>query len=103
MDENSPDFLSERGDGLTRWGLAQLIERLGVITKKEVTRCSPHTLQNTFSVMFLCAGGSVFTPKEMLGHADLPMTNRYVCLAQADTQNQLQMYSPIEGLKRRGM
>ena len=100
--ENSPVFLSERGDRLTRWGLAQIIERLGVMAKVEVTRCSPHTLRHTFAVMFLRAGGSVFTLKEMLGHTNLAMTNRYVSLAQADIQNQHQMYSPIEGLKRRG-
>jgi len=96
-----PLFLSEKGCALTRNGLGQLIERLGKIAKIEATRCSPHTLRHTFAVMFLRGGGSVFSLKEMLGHTDLAMTNRYVCLAQADVQNQHRMFSPVERLRGR--
>lgn len=96
-----PLFRSEKGGAFTRNGLRQLIERLGQVAKIEATRCSPHTLRHTFAVMFLRGGGSVFSLKEMLGHTDLAMTNRYVCLAQADVQNQHQMFSPVERLRGR--
>lgn len=96
-----PLFLSEKGGAFTRSGLKQLIERLGISAKIEATRCSPHTLRHTFAVMFLRGGGSVFSLKEMLGHTDLAMTNRYVCLAQADVQNQHRMFSPVERLRGR--
>lgn len=97
----SPLFQSDKGRGLTRSGLLQLIERLGKEAKIEATRCSPHTLRHTFAVMFLRGGGSVFSLKEMLGHTDLSMTNRYVCLAQADIQNQHRQFSPVERLRGR--
>lgn len=101
IDQESPLFQSERSEHLTRFGLAQLIERLGHDAKIEAVRCSPHTIRHTFAVMFLRAGGSVFTLKEMLGHTDLAMTNRYVALAQADVQNQHRQFSPVENLKRK--
>ena len=50
--------------------------------------------------MFLRPGGSVFTLKEMLGHTDLTMTNRYVTLAQADIQKQHRQFSPVQALNR---
>lgn len=101
IEGNSPLFRSERGGHLTRSGLRQLFERLGHEANIEATRCSPHTLRHTFAVMFLRAGGSVFSLREMLGHTDLSMTNRYVSLAQADVQNQHRQFSPVERLRGR--
>lgn len=101
IEGNDALFWSQRKLGFTTSGLRQLIERLGGAAKIEATRCSPHTLRHTFAVMFLRAGGGVFTLREMLGHTDLAMTNRYVSLAQADVQNQHQLFSPVERLKGR--
>lgn len=101
LERESPLFESRRGERLTRYGVRQLLERLGEAAKVEAVRCSPHTVRHTFAVMFLRAGGGVFTLKEMLGHTDLAMTNRYVTLAQADIQNQHRQFSPVEGLRRR--
>jgi len=98
---NDPLFRSETKRAFTRSGLLQLFERLGDVAHIEATRCSPHTVRHTFAVMFLRGGGSVFSLKEMLGHTDLAMTNRYVCLAQADVQNQHRMFSPVERLRGR--
>lgn len=101
LEPESPLFESKRGERLTRYGVRQILERLGETAKIEAVRCSPHTVRHTFAVMFLRAGGSVFTLKEMLGHTDLAMTNRYVTLAQADIQNQHRQFSPVQALKRR--
>lgn len=100
LEQASPLFESKRGERFTRFGVRQILERLGESAKIEAVRCSPHTLRHTFAVMFLRAGGSVFTLKEMLGHTDLAMTNRYVTLAQADIQNQHRQFSPVQALKR---
>ena len=102
----APVFLSDRGTRagapLTRWGVRQIVERLGKSAHMESVRCSPHTFRHTFAVSFLRNGGNVFTLQELLGHTDLKMTNKYVKLAQADIENQHRQFSPVERLKRKG-
>lgn len=99
----TPLFVSDRGirsgERLTRSGLAQLFRRLGKAARIEGVRCSPHTMRHSFAIEFLRSGGSGFTLKELLGHTDLGMTNRYVALAQADITNQHRQYSPVSRLK----
>ena len=51
------------------------------------------------NALFLRAGGSVFTLKEMLGNKDLAMAIRQVTLAQADMKNQHRQFSPVQALK----
>lgn len=101
-DERSPQdplFQSERGERLTRSGLRQLIERIGIVAGIEAVRCSPHTFRHTFAITFLREGGNQFTLMQLLGHTHLAMTARYVHLAQADVENQHRQYSPVERLK----
>jgi site-specific recombinase XerD len=98
---DAPLFKSERGQGMQRNGLLQLIERLGRKAGIEGIRFSPHTLRHTFAVSFLRAGGNVFTLKELLGHTSLHMTNRYVSLASADIEAQAKSFSPLDQRARR--
>ena len=99
-DPSDPVFYSRRGEPLTRFGLRQLLERLGDAAGIEVTRCSPHTMRHTFAVEFLRAGGNVFTLQQLLGHTSLSMTNRYVALAQADIEAQHRQFSPADRMKK---
>jgi integrase/recombinase XerC/integrase/recombinase XerD len=98
-------FLSERGtkagEGLTRSGLRQLIERLGRVAGIQSARCSPHTFRHTFAVEFLRGGGNVFSLKELLGHTSLTICNRYIALAQADLERQHRQYSPADRLRKK--
>lgn len=104
-DPEAPVFRSDRGetagDALTRWGVRQIVERAGKLAKIEMTRCSPHTFRHTMAVSFLRNGGQVFALKEILGHTDLKMTNRYVALAQADIAKQHRQFGVVDNLKRR--
>lgn len=104
-DPEAPLFRSDRGEtageALTRWGVRQIIERAGKVAQIVATRCSPHTFRHTMAVTFLRNGGQVFALKEILGHTDLKMTNRYVALAQADIAKQHRQFSPVDNLKRR--
>lgn len=103
-EEDSWLFLSDRGtkagEGLTRSGLRQLIERLGHVAGIQTARCSPHTFRHTFAVEFLRGGGNVFSLRELLGHTSLTICNRYVALAQADLERQHRQYSPADRLRR---
>jgi integrase/recombinase XerC/integrase/recombinase XerD len=95
-------FYSERGtqagEALTRSGLGQLIERLGLAAGVKAVRCSPHTFRHTFAVEFLRGGGQTLSLQEMLGHEALDMVKRYVRLAQSDIQQQHQKFSPVDRL-----
>ncbi len=103
-ESDDPVFISDRGDKagerLTRSGLLQLIERLGKAAGVQQVRCSPHTFRHTFAVDFLRNGGNSFSLQQLLGHANIKMTARYVSLAQADIENQHRLYSPADRLKK---
>ncbi len=96
---DEPVFLSERGEALTRSGLAQLLQRLGAQAQIQAARCSPHTFRHTFAVSFLRGGGNQFTLMQLLGHTNIQMTAKYVKLAQADVENQHRQFSPADRLK----
>jgi integrase/recombinase XerD len=104
-EEDEPLFIADRGklagQPLTRFGLYQLIERLGTAAGIEACRCSPHPFRHTFAIEFLRNGGDVFTLQQMLGHTRLEMTMRYVAIAQADIQRQHRQHSPVEGILKR--
>ena len=68
----------------------------------DAARCSPHTFRHTFAVMFLRAGGNVFTCQNLLGHTHLAMTQRYVSIASDDVASQHQRFSPVERLRSGG-
>lgn len=97
-------FASERGgrqgEGLTRSGVFQLVQRLGENAGLTGVRCSPHTFRHTFAVMFLRHGGNTFSLQQLLGHTSLTMVRRYVALAEADLAAQHRQCSPADNLRR---
>ena len=96
-------FYGERGrrarEPLQPNGLLQLVHRLGDAANIKSVRCSPHTLRHTFAVSFLRAGGNVFTLREVLGHTNLQMTQKYVVIAEADVEEQSRLFSPMDRLE----
>ncbi|MBI3944867.1 MAG: tyrosine-type recombinase/integrase [Armatimonadetes bacterium] len=101
---DSPVFLAEQGarmgEALARHGLLEVIRRLAASAGVTGVRPSPHTLRHTAAVMFLRACGNVFALKQLLGHTELRMVNRYVALAQADLEAQHRAFSPVEHIRR---
>lgn len=101
--DEEPLFISARGnlagDPLTRFGLLQMVERLGKAAALHGVRCSPHTFRHTAAIRFLKEGGNVFSLQQLLGHTDLTMTQRYLHLAEADLEVQARRYSPVDSLK----
>jgi integrase/recombinase XerD len=95
---NSPVFVSRQGSKpLTRYGLLQLLERLGQRAGIK-GNCSPHALRRSFAVQTLRNGANVFSVQAMLGHSDLEMTRRYCALAQTDVEAQHRQFSPVDRL-----
>jgi len=64
-------------------------------------RLSPHTLRHTFIVEFLRNGGNQFGLMNILGHTSVTMTSKYVKVAQADIERQMQEFSPVANLRKK--
>jgi integrase/recombinase XerC len=95
-----PLFCSQSGPNTgcktTRGGILKMVHRLGLAANISGVRCSPHTLRHTFAVNFIRNGGDPFSLMQLLGHTNLQMTNRYVCLAKADIAAQHAKCSPMD-------
>lgn len=90
-------FLGEHGEGLTRWGVAQLCRRLGSHAGVEL---NPHKFRHTFAVTYLRAGGSVFALQRVLGHASLDMSLRYSHMLTDDLVREHEEHGPVSFILR---
>jgi len=74
--------------------LAGLARRSGL--KREVV--APHAFRRGFAVAFLRNGGDVFTLQQIMGHATLEMTRRYVAFLDEDLKAAHLRFSPGDRL-----
>lgn len=98
-------FTSDRGPGaggrITRNGIGQMFQRMGLLAKVENARCSPHTCRHTFAISYLTNGGQPFALMRLLGHTKMETTLRYVRYTQAMMGEQYQMLSPVDRMAGR--
>lgn len=92
-------FVNCYGEAFDRHRLADIVESRCIRAEISGVRCSPHTFRHTFAVMYLRAGGDVFSLQKMLGHSDLTMTRRYAELSEMDVQAKHRLFSPGDRLQ----
>ncbi|WP_420595108.1 tyrosine-type recombinase/integrase [Deinococcus sp.] len=91
-------FLGRGGLGLTKSGVTLRLLRLGECLELPRSACSPHTFRRGFAVEFLRNGGDVFTLQQIMGHANLEMTRRYVTFLDDDLKAAHLRFSPADRL-----
>jgi integrase/recombinase XerC/integrase/recombinase XerD len=95
-DEGAPLFRSPKG-ALKASGLYQIMKRLS--HRAGIPNQGCHALRRSFAVNMLRNGANAFSVQILMGHADLTMTRRYCCIAEADISEQHRQHSPVEMLK----
>lgn len=91
-----PLFVTLQDRPMDRNEIRKLFARIG---KNAGVDLHPHKLRHTGAIMFLRAGGSVFSLQRLLGHSDLAMTRHYVALAQSDDEAAHRQASPVDTWK----
>ena len=91
-DSSDAFFLSYDGRRMEPKRVEKIIRGYG--RKAGLKRVYPHLLRHTSAVMFLRAGGDVFSLQRKLGHASLTMTRRYSNLSEIDVRNNHLKFSP---------
>jgi site-specific recombinase XerD len=89
-----PLWLAAGGTGLTYYGLAQLLRRLGARAK--VQNCHPHTFRRTFALWSLRAGMSVYHLQAIMGHNDMETLRRYLALVESDAADAHRKYGAVD-------
>lgn len=87
-DDQSPLFVTRRGEHLTRFGVTHLVRRCVAAAKRNdrslaELRVSPHTLRHTAAMRMLQSGVDLSVIRSWLGHVSLDTTHHYM---EADTE-----------------
>lgn len=94
---NGAVWLTEREPyrALTYTGLAQLLRRIGVAAKTEVTA---HKFRRTFALQCLRNGMDVYSLQRLMGHEDLTVLQRYLALASSDIETAHRKHGVVDNL-----
>jgi integrase/recombinase XerD len=86
-------FLNNRGTYLTRAMVFTLVRSAAIkagITKK----ISPHSLRHSFATHLVENGADISTVQQMMGHASITTTERYLHMSKKHLKESLEKYHP---------
>ena len=93
---DEPHFVSEKtGKRLTRFGLRQLVKRVGRRSGLEV---SPHKLRRTFATWAWRSGIDLHALRDLMGHSDLSTLPAYLGIDVDDLRRAHDQHGPIDKL-----
>ena len=90
-------FLTKNGkpiDRITVWKMIKEYARQAGITKN----ISPHTLRHSFATHLLDNGADLRVIQEMMGHANISSTDRYMHVSKAHIQKAFDAFHPSNQL-----
>lgn len=90
-------FVGRTRERLTYDGLKQAIERRGILAKVEPPP-TLHAFRRAFAINCLRAGMNIYTLKELMGHEDLQILQRYLKVTDIDTENAHRLFAPVDKL-----
>lgn len=67
--------------------------------KRVGVKFTPYQLRHSFATYFISNGGDVFTLQNLMGHADLRTTKRYVEVDENRKKEAHEVYSPINAIQ----
>ncbi len=91
-------FPNGEGEHISINSVQQFLRRLAVKAGFGDVKVSPHIFRHTAATVSLTSGANVLVLKDILGHASLLTTQRYVHLMPEDLQKQHAVFSPVENL-----
>ncbi len=95
--DNDRLFISSLTDeGLTDWGIRQIVER--VAQAAGIEGAHPHKFRHTFAIESLRGGMDSLIVQQALGHESLEMTRRYAAVANQDVERAHEKASPVARL-----
>jgi len=89
-------FVGRTRERLTYDGIKQAVERRAELAKVEPPTC--HSFRRSFAINCLRAGMNIYTLKELMGHEDLQVLQRYLKVTDTDTENAHRLYAPVDNL-----
>lgn len=100
--QDGSEYLFPRAGGgpITINSVEQYLRRLASRCGLGAIKCTPHTFRHTFATESIAHGANAFTLKEVMGHASLQTTLKYVHMQPAEIQAQHAQFSPLANLNR---
>jgi integrase/recombinase XerD len=94
--EDSPLWLTSRGNRLSYWGLRQILRRRA--EKAGVKPSSAHAFRRAFCLSMLRGGADLISVQRLAGHADIDTTRRYLKQVADDLQKAHKKSSPVDNM-----
>lgn len=91
---NAALFLGRTGDRLTYDGIKQAIERRAELAEVDTPTC--HSFRRAFAITCLRNGMNIYTLKELMGHEDFQVLQRYLKVTEVDTEGAHRLYAPVD-------